>query len=159
MQRLQLELRWAIIFSLVYLGWMLLERLTGLHGPRIEHHASFTVLFGFVAIAVYVVALRDIRARKFDGHMPWMDGFLSGLLMTIMIAALNPIAQWLTHNVVSPDFLANVHQYSTAADLLTEAEADEYFNLSNYIMQGFLGALITGVVTAAVVAFFLKPRD
>jgi hypothetical protein len=37
-------------------------------------------------------------------------------------------------------------------------DAEAYFNLKNYMIQSVVGALIMGVVTTAVVAFFLRAK-
>lgn len=156
MNNFRREIKWGVIFSLAMLGWMLLERLVGLHGPRIEHHAIYTNFFGFVAIIIYVLALREKREEDFGGYMSWTDGFLSGFMITVVVAVLSPLVQLVIHRVISPDFFENVTAYSLSAELLTQEEAETYFNLGNYMMQAFIGALLMGIVTAAVVALFLK---
>ena len=40
MEAYKTELKWGVIFVLSGLIWMLLERLAGLHGEHIAHHAT-----------------------------------------------------------------------------------------------------------------------
>jgi len=41
---------------------------------------------------------------------------------------------------------------------LTREEAEKYFNLNNYLVSGFIGAIIMGVITSALVALFVRSR-
>lgn len=150
------ELKWGLIFVAVTLLWMGLERLAGLHGPRIEHHATWTNLFAVPAIVVYVLALRDKRERDRGGTMTFGQGFVSGLFVTAVVAVLAPISQWLIHTVISPDYFANAIAAADRLSTSSRAEAEAYFNLGNYIRLSVAGALGMGVVTAAVVAFFVR---
>jgi hypothetical protein len=61
MKNLKIEIKWAIIFSLMSLLWMLLEKVSGLHGRYIDYHLYLTNLFAIPAIIVMVMALKDKR--------------------------------------------------------------------------------------------------
>ena len=54
MKNLKLELKWAIIFVIMSLAWMVLEKLCGLHGKYIDYHLYLTNLFAIPAIWVMV---------------------------------------------------------------------------------------------------------
>jgi hypothetical protein len=45
-----------------------------------------------------------------------------------------------------------------ANDLTTQADAEAYFSLKNYIIQSTIFAPVVGVLTSAVVAFFVKSK-
>ncbi len=61
MKNIKIEIKWAIIFSLVGLLWMVLEKLSGLHGTYIDYHLYLTNLFAIPAIIIMVMALKDKR--------------------------------------------------------------------------------------------------
>lgn len=69
MKKYSTELKWATIFVVVTLVWMVLEKAVGLHGEHIDKHAIYTNLFAIPAIAVYVFALREKRDKDFGGTM------------------------------------------------------------------------------------------
>ena len=150
------EVKWGLIFVTVALLWMVIERMAGLHGSRIEQHATWTNLFAIPAIAVYVLALRDKRDRDLGGTMTFGQGFVSGLIITGVVAVLTPLSQWLTHTVITPDYFANAIAAADRMGMSSTADAEAYFNLANYIRLGVVGALAMGVVTSAVVAFFVR---
>ncbi len=152
------EVMWGLIFVGMGLLWMVLERVAGLHGPRIEYHANLSFLFAFPAVAVYVFALRSKRDRDLGGTMTWREGFVSGLIITAVVAVLAPVTTWITHTLITPDFFANAIEAGVALGETTRAEAEAYFNLGSYIRMGVIWAVGMGAVTSAVVAFFVRSK-
>ncbi|TXB63374.1 DUF4199 domain-containing protein [Phaeodactylibacter luteus] len=159
MKNYSTEIKWGLIFSLVAMGWMYFEKAMGWHGPNIEQHPTYTNLFAVLAIAVFVFALRDKKHRDYGGHMTWRQGFFSGALISLVVAVLSPLAQWLTHTVISPEYFPNVIAYSVAQGYYeTEAAAAAFFNLQSYMLQGAIGGMVMGLLTSAIVPLFLRSR-
>jgi hypothetical protein len=138
------------------LVWMLLEKTLGWHDAQIADHKWITMLFVPFAVFMYVLAMRETRRRFYNRKITWLQGFLSGLIITIFIALLSPLAQYLTHNYITPEYFENVKDYSITNKLMTIETANEYFNLNTYLLQSFFGALLGGVLTSAIVAIFLR---
>ncbi|MEQ8706469.1 MAG: DUF4199 domain-containing protein [Phaeodactylibacter sp.] len=158
MKKYATETKWALIFCAAALAWMVFEKAMGWHGPKIEQHPYMTNIFGLVAIVIYVLALREKR-QKLGGQMTWKQGFMSGLLISIIVALLSPLTQWITHSLVSPEYFPNMIAYSIDAGYYDSPEAAaEYFNLQSYMMQGGIGAIIMGIVTSAIVAIFIQRK-
>ena len=152
------EIKWGLIFSAAALLWMVFEKAMGWHGEKIEQHPVMTNLFAIVAIAVFVFALLEKR-KKLGGAMSWKEGFISGLLITVVVAILSPPAQWLTHTVISPEFFDNVIAYAVEHGKATQEQAESYFNLQSYMVQSAVGGLVMGVVTSAIVALFVRKKE
>ncbi|MBU2114490.1 MAG: DUF4199 domain-containing protein, partial [Gammaproteobacteria bacterium] len=93
MQKYLTEIRWGLIFTAVMLLWMWAEQLVGLHGRYIADHATYTNLFAIPAILVYVLALRQKKARDYSGSMSWKQGMQAGLIITLVVVLLSPAAQ------------------------------------------------------------------
>ena len=142
----------------VMLLWMGFERLIGLHDEHIANHAIYTNFFAIFAIAVYVFALRDKKKTHYGGEMTWNQGFMTGLIITIIVALLTPLVQWITHTIITPDFFENIRAYSVEQGMMTQEEAEGYFSLSGYIVQSMIGALGMGIITSAIVAFFTRTK-
>lgn len=156
MKKYLLEIKWGVIFILLMLLWMLFERMVGLHSVHIGQHAIWTNFFAIVAIAVYVFALRQKRNTQLNGVMTWKQGFHTGLIITLIIAVLTPIGQALVHTVITPHFFVNAIDYAVTNNKMTQAEALAYFSLDSYLLQSILGAIVMGIITSAVVAWFVK---
>ena len=138
---------------------MVFERLMGWHGGNIARHATLTNLFAIPAIIIYVLALLDKRNNDLGGIMTWGQGFTSGLIITLVVVILSPLAQYLTHTVITPEYFSNVIEYAVNEDQMTREEAESYFSLSSYMFQSAIGGVIMGIVTSAIVAFFVKKKS
>jgi hypothetical protein len=135
---------------------MALEKNLGWHDRLIEQHATYTLLYAPIAILIYVFALFEKRRKTYSGRMSYIQGFLSGLVLTLIVVLLTPLSQYLSHSVISPDYFSNIIQLTVNTGKMTLVEAEGYFNLMNYITQSFLFASVMGVLTTSVVMIFLR---
>ena len=157
MQNLKIEFKWAIIFSIMGLVWMLLEKLSGLHSKYIDYHLYLTNLFAIPAIIVMVLALKNKRDKYYNGQMTYKQGLICGTILSLFIALISPLTQWITSFVISPEYFPNVIKRSVELGYYkTTAEAKSHFNFKNYAIQGAIGAFIMGVVTTAIAMIFIK---
>lgn len=158
MKNFRIEFRWALIYSMAHLAWMYLEKAIGLHGEHIGQHAIYTNLFGIIAILIYVLALRNKKTDFFNGTMNWKQGFISGIILSVFIAVMSPLAQYIISNYITPDYFQNIIAFAVENGKMTLENAQGYFNLKSYMLQSAFGALAMGLVTSAVVAFFVKSK-
>lgn len=158
MKQYATELKWAVVFFVSGLLWMVFEKLMGWHGPNIDKHMTMTNIFAVVAIALYVFALRDKRNKDLNGTMSWKQGFVSGAIITAIIVVLSPLAQWITHSFISPEYFPNVIAHSVESGTLTQEAAEDYFNIGSYIVQSMIGGAVMGLLTSAIVAVFVRTK-
>ncbi len=156
MDQYRIEIKWALIFTVMMLAWIALERMVGLHDQYIARHALYTNLVAIPAFLIYCLALRDKRDNFYGGTMTYSQGFVSGAIVSVIIALLSPLTQYVIHTLITPDYFANAITYAVASDNMTEFNARNYFNLSNYLIQSAVSSLILGLMTTAVVALFLR---
>jgi hypothetical protein len=156
----KIEGKWAILFSLMSLLWVALEKLAGLHGEYIDYHLYLTNLFVIPAIWVMVLALKDKKKNVFGGQMSYRQGLISGIILSVLISLLSPLTQWVTSNIITPDYFPNVINRSVELGYYkTTADAAANFNYKNYAIQGTIGALIMGIVTTAIAMIFVKTKS
>ncbi len=158
MKKFAIEIKWGIIFTLIALLWMVLEKSAGLHDLFIAKHAIYTNFFAIPAIAVYVFALLDKRKNFYNNKMSWIDGFLCGLVISVIVTFLSPLSQYITINFITPEYFPNAIKYAVESGKMTLEDAEKYFSLSSYIMQSALGGLLMGAITSAVVALFVRKK-
>ncbi len=157
MDKFKIEIKWSLIFIGAMLLWMVLERAVGLHDEHIDKQQYLTTLFAIPAILIYVLALKDKRKNYYEGEMTYGQGFLSGLVITVIVALFSAPAQWIISTLITPNYFNNVIEYSVETGYYETREAAKAnFNLSNYMLQSVIGALIMGVLTTAVVAIFTR---
>lgn len=151
-----IEVKWACIFAAMTLAWVLLEKILGFYQQRITQHETFTNFIMLPAVAVYVLALLDKRNNYYGGYITYRQAFVSGLLITLLVTILTPLTQSITNMLIAPEYFPNMIQHMVSTQQMTPQQANDFFNLPNYIVQGLIGAPIMGTLTAAIVAFFVK---
>lgn len=158
MRKFKTEIKWGLLFAGMVLAWMLAERLAGLHDRHIDKHAVATSLILIPAIALYALALRDARTARFGGAMTYRQGLLSGLALTAVIAVLSPITQAVSSFLISPAYFENAIRFAVEKGMMDLAAAQRQFNFGSYLVQGVVGALVTGALMSAVVAAFTRRK-
>lgn len=159
MKNLKIEIKWAIIFSVIGLLWMFLEKLVILHSTHIDKHMYLTNLYVIPAIIVMVLALKDKKKNFYAGQMTYKQGLISGIIISVCIALLSPFTQWITSTIITPEYFPNVIAYAVKTGYHKSIEeAETYFNLSNYIVQSTIGALIMGIITTAIAMLFIRSK-
>lgn len=160
MGNIRIEIKWAIIFSVVTLLWMLLEKVCGLHSTYIDYHLYLTNLFAIPAIWMMVSALKEKKKVFYKGKMTYKQGLISGIILSAIIALLSPLTQWVTSYVITPEYFPNVIKRSVELGYYkTTAEAEANFNYPNYARQGAIGALIMGIITTAIAMIFIRSKS
>ncbi len=159
MKKLKIEIKWAILFSIMTLLWMVLEKLNGLHSTYIDYHFYLTNLFAIPAIVFMVLALQEKKKVYYGGQMSYKQGLISGIILSVIIALLSPLTQWIISYVISPEYFPNVIKRSVEIGYFKSiAEAEANFNYPNYAKQGAIGALIMGIVTTAIAMIFIRSK-
>ena len=157
MKNIKIEIKWALIFILTSLAWMVLEKALGWHDEKIADHATLTNIFAIPAIAIYVFALLDKRKNYYNGRMAFKKGFLAGLIITFMVALFSPLTQYII-TFITPDYFSNVIEYAVSSGAMTQPDAEAYFNLKSFMVQSVIGAAIMGIITSVVVALFAQTK-
>lgn len=141
------------------LSWMVLEKVSGLHGKYIDYQYYLTNLFAIPAIAVMVLALKDKKRNFFNGYMSYLNGLITGIILSIFIAILSPFTQWIITYVISPEYFPNVIKRSVELGLYKSvADAEAFFNYKNFAIQSAIGALVMGILTTAIAMIFIRTK-
>lgn len=158
MEKFKIEFKWAIFLSICSLIWMYFEKNMGWHNEKVKFQPIYTMLFGCITIAVYVLALLNKKKDYFKNQMDWKQGFVSGAILSLIIAAFTPIVQFISFEYISPDFFDNIINYKLKHTKMTLEDAKRYFTLSNYIYTNTFSSLSSGIVISALISFILKSK-
>lgn len=159
MKNRQIEVKWAIIYSVVSLLWILLEKLTGLHGKHIDYQMYLTNLFFLPAIWMLVRALKDKKKNFYGGQMTYKQGLVSGIVLSVFLFLLAPAVQWVITYVISPEYFPNVIKRSVELGYFpSTAAAEANFNFKNYATQSAVFSLVFGIVTCAIAMVFIRTK-
>lgn len=159
MGKITIEVKWAVIFAVMQMAWMLIEKLAGLHGEHIDKHPVYTNLVAIPSILVYFFAITDKRRKYYGGFMNYRQGLLSGLIMTAFITLLVPFTLYISLYFITPDFFLNAIKYAVAFGKSTQQEAEQYFSFGNYLLQSLIFAPVIGVLTSVILAVFTRRKQ
>ena len=90
--------------------------------------------------------------------MQWKHGFFFGLGIAVVVTILNPLSQWMISTLISPEYFPNAINFAVENGKLSQEEAEAYFNIKSYIIQGTIGGLVMGAVTSAILALFIQKK-
>ena len=158
MKNFKIEVKWAFVFSISSLFWVVLEKLLGWHDVAIEKELFGTYFFAIPFVLIYLLAIRDKKINFFNKTMTWQQGMVTGVYLSFFIALLSPVVQLLSYKFVSPEFFQNMIAYVVLHKKMTDVAAAAYFCLNSYIKQGVFSSLSIGVVLSAIVAYFLQSK-
>ena len=113
------------------------------------------VIFGWLATTLILwfvlITNRLVRhlARAAAGELPG----------DVILTLLAPVTQWITSTVITPEYFPNVIEHAVETGFYpSREEAEAQFNLRNYMVQSTIGTFVMGLVTSAVVAFFVRTK-
>lgn len=156
LNNLKIELKWAGIFVLFTLLWLTMEKVLGFHDEKIAQHPVITNLIIIPALFIYLLAFFDKRKNFYDGVMSYKQGFMTGFRIAVIVSLCIPITQSIISHVITPDYFDNAIRYSVESGNSTQEEAESFFTLGSYIIQGMIGNLIIGSLSSLLLALFVK---
>ncbi|HEX4948295.1 MAG TPA: DUF4199 domain-containing protein [Blastocatellia bacterium] len=149
------ELKWGVIFSVMGLVWLILEYLVGLHDKFIAWHGILTNLVAIPSVIIMVLAILEKR-RVLGGTITFKQAFLCGFGVSLVVAVLSPITQWIFHRLINPGYFENAIRLGVEQGKTTLADAQAFFNLPSYMLQSVFAAVVIGSITSLVIAAMIK---
>ncbi len=149
------ELKWGVIFSVMGLLWLTLEYLVGLQSRFIAWHPILTNLVAIPSVIIMVLAVLEKR-RMLGGTISFKQAFLCGLGVSLVVAVLSPMTQFIFHRLINPGFFENAIRYGVEHGKTTLVQAQAFFNLQSYMLQSVFAAVIIGSITSLVIAAMIK---
>ncbi len=156
MKNIKLEFKWAVIFVVMQLIWIILEKSAGLYTVRISKHSLYSNFIAIPAITIYVLALLDKRNYYYNGYMTYVQGLISGLIITALVTLLTPVVQYVVSTGIAPEFFPNMIEYSVSNGRMTKDAAESYFNIKSFILQGLMFTPLMGLTTTLIIALFVR---
>ncbi len=160
MKNFKIELRWAILFSFILMIEMFFERYMGWHEVKYIasqyslHYLVLIVLFG----VVYYFGIKEKRKNYYEGFINWKQAFISGAMISVIVAILSPLTQFFIYHYITPNYFKNMitYQVSKADNPLTKAGAQDIFNMTSFVIQGIFTCLSLGLIVSGAVALIVR---
>lgn len=157
----KVELKWAFIFSLLSLLWILGEKVVGLHDPnRFLPLQPYVTMFILIPnLLLFYWAIREKRETTNSSNFRFQDRFKSGIIMTGFITILTPLVQYIISTAITPEYFENVILYVVEKNIMSLEEAEQQFNLENHMIKSTLFSALFGIVASAIMAYLLKQNN
>lgn len=154
MKHYRIEIKWALIFFLVQLVWVSLERLFGFHDKRIDQYLFVSQLLAIPYTYIYYRALKEKRKKVFRGYMSYDQALATGLRLTLFLVFLTPATHYLLIYLISPHYLSHMEAYSIATHQYDAEKASEYFSATGKLIQNLVYSVVIGILTSLVISLF-----
>ena len=103
--------------------------------------------------------LLSIKKKNFyNNQWTFKQAFKFGLFLTGLLTILNPLAQYILYESISPDYFENIIEYQLAKGRSTREELLSIHNIDLKIREGVTNTLSIGVIFTAMFAFILKNK-
>lgn len=158
MKNYSIEIKWAVIYVILSFLWIFVQKFLGFFDENISKHLFFSVLIVLILFPLFYFAQTDKKKNFLNGQMSWKQGFLSGAIIIVIATLFVPLLQYLTYEIINPDFFAKTIDFYTKNRKMDAIDAATRFNLKSYIIQGISDSLSFGIIFAAIVAFFTKSK-
>lgn len=156
------ELLAGIAIALATFVWLCLEFIFGLHDRYIDYYLYTSNLIYILPIIGIHWAVKKRFYALSPGEFQIKDGLMSGVIVLVTAAFLNLFLQLMFLTYINPDFFGNMIAVSAKKAIMTGGnsivaiqDAQEYYNLSSYLIQGFTTFLILGLFISLMTSFRL----
>jgi len=157
MKKFEIELKWASAFTAISIAWVYFEKYLGYHGTNVSSQPIFSFWLMVPQALIYIVAIRQKRERYYGGEITWQKAFISGVVLSAIIAGLSPAAVYLMTEFISPEFMSNIVEVRAEQGVPREG-LEQIYNLNTMLRDAIFNNLATGVFFSAIIALFLKNK-
>jgi RsiW-degrading membrane proteinase PrsW (M82 family) len=158
MEKFKIEFKWASIFTAINLIWVYIEKYLGLHDKYIDYHSIVGLVILIPFSLCILMSIRQKREEYYKGDMTWQKAFLSGALLSLVVAGLSAGPVYVMSEYVSPDFFEIAKSKSLGRGA-TEEMVKQFFNLNAYISQAIMFYLAFGVMISALIGLVVKRKS
>lgn len=157
MKKFEIEFKWALYFTGFNMLWLSLEKYLGWHDEAIQQHILYSLLIVIPQCIWYYLALTEKKKKFFNNEISWQQAFLSGGVLSLLIAGLSPATVYYMHTFLSPDFIdLAIEKFVESGGKLDAAR--NFHSLEAYIKNSILFNVSLGIVISSVVAFFIQTK-
>jgi hypothetical protein len=146
--------------------WLCVEFLVGFQDTYIDYYMYVSNLAYIIPIIGLYWAIKKRYATFAPGAFQLKDGLMSGVIVSVTAAFINLPLQWIFIEKVNPAFFGNMIALEGKKALMgagntivaiTDAQA--YYNVSSFLIQGFTNFLILGLFISVMVSFRLVKKS
>ena len=160
------ELLAGISIALASFIWLCLEFVFGMQDTYIDYYMYVSNFAYILPIIGLYWAIKKRYATFTTGAFQLKDGLMSGVIVSVTAAFINLPLQWFFVEKVNPHFFGNMialegKKALTGAGntIVAITDAQAYYNISSFLIQGFTSFLILGLFISLMLSFRLVKRN
>lgn len=155
MKKFEIEFKWALYFTAFNMLWLSLEKYFGWHDEAIQLHIFYSLIIIVPQSILYYFALTDKKKKYFNNNITWQQAFLSGGILSLLIAGLSPATVYYMHTFLSPNFI-DLATHNFLENGGKEESVKSFHSLEAYIKNSILFNVSLGIVISGIVALFIQ---
>lgn len=158
MRYIKVEIKWTIIAILTIIVWASLERIFGFHGKYIDYYTIASSLVVIPLAFIFYYALKEKGRIIFAQKMLYDQALGTGLMLTMFIILLLPLAHLLQTTVISPHYLDSMKRFSIETHVYSAEDADKNFSFGGSLLHQILFFSISGAVISLIVGGIISKK-
>lgn len=155
----KIEFKWALIFSILSIMWMVLEKILGLHNEYLLYQPYFTSLSLIPLCVIFVLALKERNVKDFEGEVSFRNAFISLFKLSFLITILSPIFYFFIFKYITPNYVKNLIFLSVEkGSYSSSVEAKASINTQMLLVINALKTFGFGLGLSFLISFFVSKK-
>jgi hypothetical protein len=151
------EVGYGLVLSAAYFGWLIIEYAAGLHTTRIAQHGLVTNLYAIIPLLLLWRAIKQRRDVIEGGQILWWQGIASGMIISVVSAALRAPTLWFYWKFIHPGYTSAMIEFSVLSGQKREL-AEVAYNPTILMMEGTLAPVLLGFVLSVALTWLAKAQ-
>ncbi len=151
------EVGYGAVLALAYFAWLIVEYAAGLHTTRIAQHGFVTNLYVVIPLILIWRSVKHRRDVLEGGKLMWWQGIASGMIISVIAAALRAPTLWFFWKFVHPGYTAAMIEFSVLSGTKREL-AEITYNPTILMMEGTLAPVLLGFVLSVALTWLAKSQ-
>ena len=153
----KVEIKYGLIFTAMGFGWIVLEYLLGFHTRYKDFQSFVSNLIFFPSVFIMVKGMLAKR-KELGGKMGFGAAFQAGFFITLVVAVLSPLTNWIFFTFINPGFFKEFTALAVEHGKAAEEAAAE-LNLKAYVFRSFISSIIMGTMSSLIIALFVRETN
>lgn len=158
----RIALKYGILIVVFIFLWGVMEYMAGVHLHYLDYRPVLALLSLTIPMIFIYLGIREAQ-KNYTGYFTYGQAFKTGLFISLVVAVINPIGQWIFFTTVSPEYFESIQAYNQSEVVALGAEervSSGSATLGNYLIwSAFVGALVAGIVISAILAIFVRDKN
>lgn len=151
------EVGYGLALALAHLVWLIVEYTLGLHSTRIAQYSILTNLYVVIAALILWRAIKNRRDVLEGGQLLWWQGMTSGMIVSVVSAALRGPTWWFFLKFINPGFTQAMVEFAVQSGTKREF-AEVTYHPTVMAMESTLSPVLLGFFLSLGLTWFARSQ-